>query len=524
MGESPKAEISVYSSEFELFSVETPWGRIHIRWDNEANATPNAQLAFFAEFLATAGLYESWVSSCPLSYSSGIVSHKRDVVGTWFLSILAGHHRYAHITGLRGDGVSPQILGMSKIVSEDSLRRALARMTADESQNWLRPQLLCSVQGALDTPWILDIDTTVKTLFGKQSGAEVSYNPHKPGRPSHALHTYFVSHLRMVLDVVVSPGKQHTAAHARPGLSDVLDSLNKEQLPALVRGDCGFPPQRQRPVAGDPGFGNEPLIVELENRGQSYLFKLRQTSGVKKMLRRQFARKDWTMPGPSDQGWSAVEDNLRLAGWDQSRRVVILRRAAKSDVALTSNSAEGQMELLLPDQDVEVWEYAVLVTNSGYALESMAQLYRDRADAENGFDELKNQWGWGGFTTQDIERCQSSARVVTLIYNWWSWYCRAAKPKARMEAIISRALLLAAVGRATKHAGRTTLYLTTMHASRTALMLLIANIPAALSHVRKVAEQSPATDRWKTLMDYIVARIIPHQPPKRLKTCALLAG
>jgi hypothetical protein len=535
-----------------LFSVETPWGRIHIRWDNEANATPNAQLAFFAEFLATAGLYESWVSSCPLSYSSGIVSHKRDVVGTWFLSILAGHHRYAHITGLRGDGVSPQILGMSKIVSEDSLRRALARMTADESQNWLRPQLLCSVQGALDTPWILDIDTTVKTLFGKQSGAEVSYNPHKPGRPSHALHTYFVSHLRMVLDVVVSPGKQHTAAHARPGLSDVLDSLNKEQLPALVRGDCGFPPQRQRPVAGDPGFppqrqrpvagdpgfppqrqrpvagdpgfGNEPLIVELENRGQSYLFKLRQTSGVKKMLRRQFARKDWMMPGPSDQGWSAVEDNLRLAGWDQSRRVVILRRAAKSDVALTSNSAEGQMELLLPDQDVEVWEYAVLVTNSGYALESMAQLYRDRADAENGFDELKNQWGWGGFTTQDIERCQSSARVVTLIYNWWSWYCRAAKPKARMEAITSRALLLAAVGRATKHAGRTTLYLTTMHASRTALMLLIANIPAALSHVRKVAEQSPATDRWKTLMDYIVARIIPHQPPKRLKTCALLAG
>jgi hypothetical protein len=27
---------------------------------------------------------------------------------------------------------------MSKIVSEDALRRALARMSADESQNWLR--------------------------------------------------------------------------------------------------------------------------------------------------------------------------------------------------------------------------------------------------------------------------------------------------------------------------------------------------------------------------------------------------
>jgi hypothetical protein len=314
----------------------------------------------------------------------------------------------------------------------------------------------------------------------------------------------------MVLDVVVSSGKQHTAAHARPGLNDILNSLSKEQLPALVRGDCGF--------------GNEPFIAELETRGQSYLFKLRQTSGVKKMLRRQFARKDWTTPGPSDQGWSGVEDMLKLAGWDKSRRVVILRRAARSAVALTRKVAEGQMELLLPDQDVELWEYAVLVTNSSYALESMAQLYRDRADAENGFDELKNQWGWGGFTTQDIARCQTSARAVALVYNWWSWYCRAAKPGARMEAITSRALLLAAVGRATRHAGKTTLYLTTMHAAKATLMLLIANIRAALGHVRKVAEQSPTTNRWKTLLDYIVARIIPRQPRKRLETGAFLFG
>jgi hypothetical protein len=312
----------------------------------------------------------------------------------------------------------------------------------------------------------------------------------------------------MVLDVVVCPGKEHTAAHARPGLSNLLDSLIAEKLPALVRGDCGF--------------GNEPFIADLEKRGQPYLFKLRQTSGVKKLLLRQFARQDWTTPGPSDQGWSAVEDTLKLAGWDKARRVVILRRPAKSDVALTRKAAEGQMELLLPEQDVEIWEYAVLVTNSAYPLDAMAQLYRDRADAENGFDELKNQWGWGGFTTQDIERCQSSARAVALIYNWWSWYCRAARPQARMEAITSRALLLASVGRATKHAGQTTLYLTPMHAARATMMALIANIRTALSHVKRVAEQLPTVDRWKILLNYIVARIIPHRPRKRLHTGSLL--
>ncbi len=43
----------------------------------------------------------------------------------------------------------------------------------------------------------------------------------------------------------------------------------------------------------------------------------------------------------------------------------------------------------MPDKDVQAWEYAVLVTNSAYALEGFGQLYRDRADCENGFDEMK---------------------------------------------------------------------------------------------------------------------------------------
>jgi hypothetical protein len=55
-------------------------------------------------------------------------------------------------------------------------------MSAEQSQAWLAPQLMGSVQAALSAPWILDIDTTIKPLYGKQSGAEVSYNPHKPGR------------------------------------------------------------------------------------------------------------------------------------------------------------------------------------------------------------------------------------------------------------------------------------------------------------------------------------------------------
>lgn len=46
---------------------------------------------------------------------------------------------------------------------------------------------------------------------------------------------------------------------------------------------------------------------------------------------------------------------------------------------------------LIKDEATQAYGYAVLVTNTQYDLQAIAQLYRDRADCENGFDELKNQ-------------------------------------------------------------------------------------------------------------------------------------
>jgi hypothetical protein len=45
---------------------------------------------FFAEFLATTGVFDPWVSECPLAYRSGNAPDKRDVLGTLMLGLLAG--------------------------------------------------------------------------------------------------------------------------------------------------------------------------------------------------------------------------------------------------------------------------------------------------------------------------------------------------------------------------------------------------------------------------------------------------
>ena len=60
------------------------------------------------------------------------------------------------------------------------------------------------------------------------------------------------------------------------------------------------------------------------------------------------------------------------------------------------------------------------------------------------------------------------------------------------------------------HAGhheQATLYLTPMHGKANILRSLIANIRAALQHVRVTAEQFKTTDPWTVLMRYVSDKI-----------------
>ena len=209
--------------EQEVLAVDTFGGRVQLRWEEESAATPLGQLAFFVEFLKASGLYERWVEQCPLHYTSPNAASKHDVLGTLLLSILAGHKRYAHVSAIRSDEVSPQLLGMRSVISDDALARALRAIAEDEGVAWLDEQFKRCTEHALKLPWILDIDTTIKPLYGRQEGALIGFNPKKPGRPSHAYHSYVRSGLRLVLDVEVSPGDQMSARHALPGLSELLE-------------------------------------------------------------------------------------------------------------------------------------------------------------------------------------------------------------------------------------------------------------------------------------------------------------
>ena len=474
------------TTQMQPVEVDTFDGKVHVEWDPTAAVTPIGQLPFFIQFLKLGNRFTPWVNDCPLYYTSNNAPTKTDVLGSLLLSVLSGHTRYSHITTLMSDTVNSSLLGMNKVVSDDSARRALKKIEEEEGVRWLQQHLHSSYAPLLTTPWILDCDVTVKPLYGHQQGAVLGYNPHKPGRPSHTYHTYMIANLRLVLDVEVQPGDQAQSSHSLPGLLGILTKLSAEQRPQFVRGDCDW--------------GTDRVMSELEDIGQDYLFKLRKSKNVKSLINRHHCLGGWTY---FNKGWEAKSDDLQLQGWDKERRVVIIRRriSSSSVVALEMNSG-GQKELAFIDgpEDMRAYEYSVLVTSLENELVTLIQHYRDRADCENIFDEIKNQWGWGGFTTHDQKSCQLMIRIIALVYNWWSLFVRLVNKDKHYEAITSRPLLLSSVGRLTEHGGQKKMVITSSHGRTAQVQLAYRQISAFFNSLKNAAPQLSSQQCWERIL------------------------
>ena len=120
---------------------------------------------------------------------------------------------------------------------------------------------------------------------------------------------------------------------------------------------------------------------------------------------------------------------LKLNGWSCERRVIV----------------ERTLKPLNPSPQGSFWkqrgeDFSAYVTNltiiSATPKETDAfqivQLYRQRADTENAFHELKNDWGFAGFCSQKAAVSQSSVRMLLLVYNLWSLFVRVLSGRRRI--------------------------------------------------------------------------------------------
>jgi hypothetical protein len=152
---------------------------------------------------------------------------------------------------------------------------------------------------------ILDLDSTVVTVFGRQEGAEVGYNPRYRGKRSYDPLLCLEANSSFLWDTELRPGNAGTWA----GSDELLASCFLS-VPSDIR---------ELRVRADAGFGFDPVLTLLEQRPAQYSVVARLTTALKRVLsslryQRLNAR------------WEIAEFEHRMIGWRCARRCIVGRR------------------------------------------------------------------------------------------------------------------------------------------------------------------------------------------------------
>ena len=218
------------------------------------------------------------------------------------------------------------------------------------------------------------------------------------------------------------------------------------------------------------------------------------------MIEKLACAREWVCAG---QGFEAKKSEVRLTGWSRQRRVIVARAGASGTpwgFRLSDENGAPQLSFVEIGEAAEVYEYSVLVTSLDEETEAFGQLYRDRGDGENIFDEMKNQWGWGGYTTHDLAHCRLAARMLALFYDSWNIFVRLADPNLHREAITSRPLFLSAIAMRTRHARQTTIRITSSHAKAKPAARALAAVAIFLRGLAQNAEHLTRLQTWRAIL------------------------
>ena len=289
---------------------------------------------------------------------------------------------------------------LGSIVSQAMTRLATCSMRfgMGEIQRFFEPMTEWMMERVpqLSTGHSLDLDSTVFERHGQQQeGAMKGYNPRRQGRLSHHPLLAVLAESHFIMHGWMRSGNSGTARGITEFLKEALALWGERGRLRVVRADAGF-------------FDNEPLTF-LEERKLSYIEVARLTKSVKREVTRILR---WNA---LDENYAAGECEIKLMGWKQSRRFVVIREQVRG-----SKPPVAKKLIDIPEYTFRVW-----VTSS---LAPPEQIWRDnnqRADMENRIAELKHDLGADRFCLKDFCATDVVFRSILLLFNLLSEFRRA---------------------------------------------------------------------------------------------------
>jgi hypothetical protein len=323
--------------------------------------------------------------------------------------ILLGLDRLETTSFLRTNGTFQYLTGLPGYPDPQSLRRFLLQAPPEfrEHLHRLNDRLL---QRFIHQPehrsrLILDLDSTVVTVFGRQEGAAVGYNPRYRGKRSYDPLLCFEANSAFLWDTELRPGNAGTWA----GSAELLASCFLS-IPADIR---------ELRVRADAGFGFDPVLATLEDRAAEYAVVARMTSSLKRVLgtlryQRLNAR------------WEIAECEHQPRDWKQARRCIVARRR------LEETEPEPTLFTL------ERYLYRAWIAHLPLSAAGVWHFYEGRARMEPRIRELREDFALRRIPTRVFAANALYLEVIRLAYNLVIAFQRTCLPESWQHLTLTK--------------------------------------------------------------------------------------
>jgi len=364
--------------------------KYRVRLSNK-HLTSSAGLSLLHRFWQQLG-GEAWIDSQlgSLKAVNSVYSVGR-IVTILLMAIIQGAKHVSHILQLSHDQGLRKLWDWVSFPVETTVVRTLNLFgqsqvvkIADLNQN-LRQQVW-------SRKWLgkvtLDLDSTVKTVYGHQEGAEKGYNHVHPGKRSYHPLIAFIAETGEALLGWLRPGDTFSANGSVEFIKEALSRLPKQVWKVVVRADAAF-------------FSHD-FLCYLESRGHHYVVKVK----TKKWKLWAERNGNWRKSGYNR--WTA-KFKAKLTGWEKERTFVAVRVFK---------------EYIIDDLfgKVPVYEYQLWVTDLPLSANQLELFYNQRATCENLIDVGKNQVGWCGMLTKKFWTNDLIFQIALLAYNLLVWF------------------------------------------------------------------------------------------------------
>ena len=323
--------------------------------------------------------------------------------------IVLGLERLESASFLRPDETFQYLTGLPSYPDPQSLRRFLLQ-APPEFRAQLHRFNNRLLQRFIHLPehrsrLILDLDSTVVTVFGHQEGAAVGYNPRYRGKRSYDPLLCLEANSSFLWDTELRTGDAGTWAGSRELLASCFLSIPSDIRELRVRADAGF------------GYG--PVLEMLEERPAQYAVVARMTAPLKRAL--GALRYERLNPR-----WEIAECEHRTSERAPARRCVVARRPIEE--------ADAEPTLFT----LARYLYRAWITSLDLTPAGVWHFYDGRAGMEPRIRELREDFALRKIPTRAFAANALYLEVVRLAYNLVTAFQRTCLPEKWQNLTLSK--------------------------------------------------------------------------------------